>query len=229
MIEGKDVDTGNEISWYFADEVTSEDIGTGDGTEVNYEFDGLAAEYTEQVYVNSTLQVRGTDYTIEYRPTSMKSVITFMDPPGSGAIITAGYAKLPDTDDKALLSQDVQVDPTEEKIEEDVHGRDQKLKKTTGYNLKVTLNQVWGDTELIAKAVGILQQDAPEVGMKTWTVGLPNKVHLMYGRLIRSGELKKLYYLWGLSGMPSFTMSAKDFFRANGGDFTCDEFQVIEL
>lgn len=228
-INAENIDSGNEVSWYLCSEVKSENVGTGDGVETAFDLGNYAAEYTETIYLDGVAQTPGTDYTITYRP-SAKTVteIVFTTPPGSGAAITANYASCPDSEDDAILSQDVSVDPTATSIEEDCHGRDAKLKKVVGHDLKLTLNHLYVDGERIAKFCGELQTDIPVPGKRKWTFGSANKVYLLFGRLTRKGTLIKFYYLWGVSGLPSITMPAKGFVKTNSGDLTVDKYEIIE-
>lgn len=228
-VDAEKIPTGNEISWYLCSEETAENVGTGDGVEVTFDLDNYAAEYTETIYLDGVAKQRETDYIVTYRPpTKTVTQITFTSPPGNGAAITADYAACPDSKDKALLSQDISVTASQNTIEDDIHGRDQKLKKVTGYDLKVKLSQIYADCELIHKFCGDLETDTPVTGKRKYTYGGPNKVYLLLGRLTRKDVLKGLYYLWGVSGLPDLTMGAKDFARLNIGELTVESLEIIE-
>jgi len=228
-VNAENIDSGNEVSWFLCSEVTGEDVGTGDAVEETFDLNNYAAEYTETVYLDGVAQERGTDYTITYRP-STKTVteIVFSTPPGSGVAITADYASCPDSEDDALLSQDVSVSPTTTTIEADIHGRDAKLKKVVGHDLTLTLNHLYVDCERIAMFCGDVEDNTPATGKRKWTFGTANKVYLLFGRLTRKGTLKKLYYLWGVSGLPSITMPAKDFVHTDSGDLAVDLYEIVE-
>ena len=228
MIDGESVPSGNEIRWYIGEQVSGENIGTGDGIETEFDLLYTAAEYTEEIYVDSQKQEVGTDYTINYRPGTGKTHISFITPPGSGTTNTANYMKVPHETDEALLSYDFGISNPEDRIEQDIHGENQKLTKSAGYTLKIKLDQVWGNTEKLSKQGGELSENQPVQGVKTWKIGGSKKIPLLYGRLVRNGEVKMLIFVEGAKGTLDITMNAKEFFKANSAELTVDSIKVIE-
>lgn len=68
--------------------VALENIGTGNGVLTTFTVSSPAVEaLSETVYVNSVLQVRGTNYTI----VNSTGVITFTVAPANGLAVTAQY------------------------------------------------------------------------------------------------------------------------------------------
>jgi hypothetical protein len=226
MIDPEDLDTGNEIFFYFCDEVKGEIIGTGDGVQTTFEFQGTAADWSEIVYIDGVKQTNGVDYNMTYFADTGNSLCEFNTPPESGTI-TASYAKVFFKENEALLSEDVKIDANPSRIETDVHGRNQKLKKSTCYDLKITLKQVFVDTEILAKVCGNLET-GPISGTRRFKYGPANKIHLLFGKLVRNDNPIRWYYLWGVAGLPSISLPAKDYFRIESTELTCDHCEIIE-
>jgi hypothetical protein len=66
-------------------QVSNEDCGNGDGSKTDFALDhGGVVVNSELVYIEGSLKVRGTDYTMQYDT----GVIQFFSPPGSGASYT---------------------------------------------------------------------------------------------------------------------------------------------
>ena len=225
-INAENIDTGNEIFLYLTDEVKGEEFCTGDGSESIFELSGTCADFTETIYLDGIVQTPGVDYTMTYFRDG-NSQVAFSSPPGSGAIGTADYAKIFLKEDEALLSEDLKVDPNPSRIETDVHGRDQKLKKSTCFDLKVTLKQLLVDAEVLAKFCGSLQE-GPIAGTRKFTYGPAKKFYLIFGRLMRNNTPQRFYYLWGVSGFPTVNLPAGGFFEFESSDLSCDKFEIIE-
>ena len=67
--------------------VSAEAVGTGDGTNVTFTLDHTPLEGTYKIFVDSTLKVETTDYTIS------GATITFTTEgkPADGKVVTAAY------------------------------------------------------------------------------------------------------------------------------------------
>jgi hypothetical protein len=225
-VTGSEIPTGDEVTWYLGEDITAEDVGTGDGIETVFELDYQAMDYKETIKVDGVAKTRGTDYTVDYTGgTGGVTKITFNTAPGDTLAITADYTKAIEF----AASSDANIDFEHDTIERTVHGSTTKLKKTGAGSASAKLTDVLVDGEILSNFVGTTTADSPETGKTKfeWSAAQPATVPWVLGRVIRSSTVELLIYLENVkikSG--SLAHPADDFFET-AMEWEIDDFELV--
>jgi hypothetical protein len=225
-VTGSEIPTGDEVTWYLGEDITAEDVGTGDASETEFELDYQAMDYKETIKLDGVAKVRGTDYTVDYTGgTGGVTKITFTTPPGASVAITADYTRAIEF----AASSDASIDFEHDTIERTVYGSTTKLKKTGAGSVSAKLTDVLVDGEILGQFVGTTTADSPESGKTKfeWSGSQPLNISWVLGRVIRSSTVELLIYLENVkikSG--SLGLATDDFFEA-AMEWEIDDFELV--